>query len=116
MMGELGYNPYSNTNTLYRAGLMVGSDGRRPGHRILCHDPKREPPRYVIDIHVAWHSLSRRQKQCVLGKYVLTQMIDANSGRRITARDAAGIIGVSLDTFGRNASRGTQKIKTKIYM
>ena len=116
-MGELGFNPYSDTNTLYRAGYLGGSDGGKPSHRILCYDPKEDSniPRFVLEINAAWNTLSNRPQQCTFGKYVLTQMIDANTGRKITSREAASFVGVSYDTFKRNASRGRREIQTKIY-
>ncbi len=111
---ELAYNPYSDTNILYRYAREGSISVSQSRDRILCFDPD-DAPQYVIDINEAWHHLSRRPKQCVFGKFALTHLIN-DVGQPITAKMAARVIGVNFDTFSRNVTRGTQTIDGKVVL
>ena len=111
---EIQHNPYPSINTLYRVHKEGASHSGRPGHRILCHDPSRQP-QHVIDINAAWLKLPNAQKDCVYGKYVVTQLVNED-GQPYTAAQVAQILEMSVDTFNRNVSRGRQVIESNVVL
>lgn len=109
---ELTHNPYSDTNILHRYMKNTSVQTMPPRDRILCFDPK-DAPQIIIDINREWNKLPRRQKQCVFGKYAMAHLLNEQD-QPFTAKMAANRIKVSHDTFDRNASRGRQRIASRV--
>lgn len=109
---ELTHNPYPDSNILQRyrfEGEIQSAPGR---DRILCFDPKESymrGKRHVIQIEHAWHQLPPRPKECILGKYGVTQLVKED-GKTYTAKEVAQIMGLSVPAFNMNVSRGRKKI------
>lgn len=109
---EIEHNPYPDTNILYRYGVEGEVQGTPSRDKVLCFDPQKQP-KYIIDINSAWRQLSEKQRECVFGKYVVTQMVDED-GRPYTANQVASLMNISVDTFNRNVSRGRREIDLKV--
>lgn len=109
---ELSHNPYPSENILQRYRI-EGEIQSAPGRdRILCFDAKESHMRgkgFVHEIQSEWLKLPTRQKECVFGKYVVTQMVKGD-GRAYTGKEVAQIMGVSVETFNVSVSRGRKKI------
>lgn len=100
---ERGFNPYPRTNILSpeHGGQGTGKD------RILCYDPSG---RYK-DFEIAWRSLPKRQRECVYTRFVIGGVVDEESGKPLTKRQIAEVVGCSYDSFKANLSRALKRIK-----
>jgi hypothetical protein len=108
----LGHNPYSDTNILHRyrfEGQIQSSPSR---DRVLCFDPKKCPG-YINEIRRAWKRLSKRQRECLYGKYVIARMVKEDGNNR-TAREVAISMRMSLDAFNQNVSRARRSITWQV--
>jgi predicted DNA-binding protein (UPF0251 family) len=115
-LAELSHNPYPDTNILHRyrfEGEIQSTPGR---DRILCFDPSDRYMRgkqHIIQIEHEWHQLTPRPKECILGKYGITQLVK-DDGKTYTAREVAQIMSISVEAFNMNVSRGRKKIMKNI--
>ena len=115
---ELNHNPYPAENILQRyriEGEIQSSPGR---DRILCFDAKESHMRgkgYIHQIEAEWLKLTTRPKECIFGKYVVTQLV-RDDGRAYTAKEVAQIMRISVETFNIAVSRGRKKIMENIQL
>lgn len=109
---EIEHNAYPDTNILHRYSIEGDVQGEKSRDKILCYDPDRQP-KYIIDINAAWRQLNKRTRECVFGKYVVTQLVDDN-GVPYTAHQVARLMRISVDSFNRHVSRGRQAIDSRV--
>lgn len=111
--GEIQHNPHSHTSILYRYETEGNIQVAPSRDRILCYDPKNVPG-YINAINRAWLGLSRREHQCVFGKFVATQIYDYELGRVRTEREVAVKMKIGWPAFKQGWTRGRQHISTRI--
>lgn len=106
------HNPYATTNILHRYRFEGQVQSGPSRDKILCHDPRHRAG-YINEIRVAWKTLSKRQRECLYGKYVVARMIKED-GQQRTAREVANSLLMSLDAFNQNVSRARKAINGKV--
>lgn len=109
---ECSYNPHSKESSIYR--IKYGYTQPPPAtSRNLGYDPHKRD-KVIIQVNRAWLNLGSKQKECVFGKFVATQILV--DGNPLTARDIAGILGLSKESFDENWSRGVRRINGEVIL
>ena len=116
MIYDINYNAFSDENILHRWRFEGEIQTAPARDRILCYDPpegRMKDKGYIIDVHRAWIKLTPKPKECIFGKYVMTQILK-DDGNPYTAKEDAKIMQMKFDTFIRNVSRGRTAINSKV--
>ena len=112
------YNPYSKESVMERIKWRVPAQTTPPKSKVLCYDPKdserlEEGQKLSIQVNRAWLDLPGRQKSCVYGKFVGTQIVKED-GNIMTAKEVAKVLGLSKEKFDENWGRGVTRISGRM--